>query len=80
MSQTLQEIAQGAFALDAADRLNLGAALIQSVEEDPDWAAAWSAELLRRSAEADRREARGESRGQEWSEVKARILGGMARH
>ena len=45
------ELKEQALRLPAAARLELAQQLIDSVEgpEDPDWAAAWSAELTRRS-------------------------------
>lgn len=69
-------VANDALALDPADRLRLAAELIDSVEwpADPDWAEAWTAELRRRSADADDREARGLPRGSDWADVRARIL------
>jgi hypothetical protein len=55
--------------------------LIDSVEgpEDPDWTAAWSAEVERRSADADARAARGEPRGTPWEDVRARVLARLGR-
>jgi putative addiction module component (TIGR02574 family) len=65
----------------AHDRLRLAAELIDSVEgpEDPDWTAAWSAEVERRSADADARAARGEPRGTPWEDVRARVLARLGR-
>jgi hypothetical protein len=76
MTGKLQTIAQQAMALDPAERLQLAAELIDSVEgpADPGWSASWTEELRRRSAEADAREGRGEPRGTEWSEARARLL------
>jgi putative addiction module component (TIGR02574 family) len=69
-------VANDALGLDPVDRLRLASELIDSVEgpPDPEWAAAWTSELERRSAAADDREARGVPRGSEWSEVRARLL------
>lgn len=81
MSASVNAIARQALELDPADRLQLAAELIDSVEgpADPGWSGAWTAELRRRSAEADAREARGEPRGSEWSEVRARLLQDLAK-
>ena len=80
MSATFHTVAIEALNLDEADRLRLAAELIDSVEgpADPAWEHAWSAELDRRSADADAREARGEPRGSEWSDVRAGILRRLA--
>jgi len=77
MSRTLRKIADDALALPAEDRLALAAELIDSVEgpEDPEWAAAWSAELDRRVAEADRTG----NRGRPWDEVRAELLERLSR-
>lgn len=81
MSSTFHSVAIEALNLDEADRLRLAAELIDSVEgpEDPEWSAAWSAELDRRSAEADARTARGEPRGLPWEEVRQRALARLGR-
>lgn len=80
MSLPFHVVTTEAMQLEPADRLRLAAELIDSVEgvEDPGWADAWSAELERRSAAADAREARGEARGVEWSEVRSRLLRELA--
>jgi len=80
MSRPLQVVTAEALELDPADRLRLAAELIDSVEgpADPRWEEAWSREIARRSAEADAREARGEPRGLEWPEARARILRDLA--
>jgi putative addiction module component (TIGR02574 family) len=81
MSVPLHVVTTEAMALDPADRLRLAAELIDSVEgpEDPEWSAAWSAELQRRSADADERAARGEPRGVSWEDVRARVLARLGR-
>jgi putative addiction module component (TIGR02574 family) len=72
MSVDLHALAGAALSLDPADRLSLASLLIDSVEEsaDPDWEAAWTQELKRRSAAADGRAVRGAP----WDEVRARLL------
>ena len=81
MLTPLQVVTTEAMALDAADRLRLAADLIQSVEgpEDSEWSASWSSELQRRSAEADARELRGESRGVAWEDVRSRVRARLGR-
>ncbi len=81
MPQPLHVVTTEAMALDPADRLRLAAELIGSVEgpEDPEWTAAWSAELQRRSADADARAARGEQRGVPWEDVRAQVLARLVR-
>ncbi len=76
MVPRFSSVANDALALDPADRLRLASELIDSVEgpPDPDWAAAWTNELQRRSAGADDREAQGLPRGSDWSDVRARLL------
>ena len=61
MGRTLRKIADDALALPEQDRLALAAELIDSVEgpEDAEWSEAWSAELDRRVAEAERTGDRG---------------------
>ena len=70
MSVPLRKLAEEALALDAGERLQLAAELIESVEgaPDPTWSAVWSDELRRRSEAADAREVR----GAEWSAVRER--------
>ncbi|NOY24969.1 MAG: addiction module protein, partial [Oligoflexia bacterium] len=76
MALPLDAVTTEAMALDPADRLRLATELIDSVEgpADPAWAKRWTAELQRRSAAADTREAQGLARGAEWSDVKERLL------
>jgi len=76
MTKPLHTVALEALALDPADRLRLATELIDSVEGPPDseWAEAWSAELGRRTAAAEARQARGEPRGGTWEDVRTRIL------
>lgn len=76
MSLPFHVVTTEAMALDPADRLRLASELIDSVEgaEDPGWAAAWSAELDRRVAEAERTGDRGRS----WDEVRADLLRDLA--
>ena len=73
----MHTIAQEALSLDEAERLQLASELIDSVEgpTDPDWDAAWSKELDRRLDEADRTG----DRGRPWSEVRAKLLGRLAK-
>ncbi len=77
MSVPLHKLAQEALALDAGERLQLAAELIESVEgaPTPAWAEIWTAELHRRSEVADGRAVRGD----EWSEVRARLLRDVAK-
>lgn len=77
MGRTLRKIHDDALALPEQDRLALAAELIDSVEgpEDPEWSAAWSAELDRRVAEADRTG----DRGRPWDQVRTDLLGRLAR-
>jgi len=81
MSRSVHALALQALELEPGDRLQLAAELIDSVEgpEDPEWAAAWSEELRRRTAAADEREARGEPRGVPWTEVRARLVSELAK-
>jgi putative addiction module component (TIGR02574 family) len=81
MSLPLHVVTTEAMALDPADRLRLAAELIDSVEgaENPEWSAAWSAEIQRRTADADARAARGEPRGVLWEDVRARVLARLGR-
>ena len=76
MSRPLHAVTTEAMELDAADRLRLAAELIDSVEgpEDPGWTAAWSDELDRRVAEAERTGAHGRS----WDDVRADLLRDLA--
>ena len=77
MSRTLRKVAKDALALPEEDRLALATELIDSVEgpEDAEWAAAWSAELDRRVAEADRTG----DRGRPWDQVRTELLERLAR-
>lgn len=77
MSLPLHIVTAEAMALDPSDRMRLASELIDSVEgaEDPAWEGAWAAELDHRASEADQR---GE-RGRPWDEVRADILGKLAR-
>ena len=77
MPRTLRKTAAAALALPEEDRLALAAELIDSVEgaEDAGWASAWSAELDRRVAEADRTG----DRGRPWAEVRTGLLERLAR-
>jgi putative addiction module component (TIGR02574 family) len=69
---TPAELLQRALQLPAGDRLALATELLESVEgpEDPEWAAAWAAELDRRVRELDS----GEAKAVPWQEVRAEIL------
>lgn len=81
MGKPLHTLTSAALALDPADRLRLASELIDSVEgpADPAWAERWTTELRRRSSAADEREAQGQPRGSNWSEVKERLLSGLSR-
>jgi len=81
MATNFHAIAQEALAFEPADRLRLAAELIDSVDgpADPAWNAAWAEELGRRSAAADERESRGESRGSDWPDARRRLLDDLAR-
>ena len=77
MGRTLRKITDDALTLSEQDRLALAAELIDSVEgpEDPEWSAAWAAEVDRRVAEADRTG----DRGRPWDHVRAELLEQLAR-
>jgi putative addiction module component (TIGR02574 family) len=66
------ELRERALQLPADERLALATELLDSVEgpEDPQWAAAWAAELDRRVKELDS----GTVKGIPWEQVRARIL------
>ena len=80
MPPTFHSVAIEALNLDEADRLRLAAELIDSVEgpADPGWEGAWTEEVDRRSAAADARQARGEPRGVDWTDVRADVLRRLA--
>jgi putative addiction module component (TIGR02574 family) len=69
---THAELLERALELPADDRLALATELLESVEgpEDPEWAAAWSAELDRRVRELDS----GAVKAIPWQQVKSEIL------
>jgi putative addiction module component (TIGR02574 family) len=77
MSRAVRKIVDDALALPDEDRLAIAAELIDSVEgpDDAEWTSAWSAEIDRRVAEADRTG----DRGQPWSQVRAELLERLAR-
>ena len=77
MSIDLHALTDVALTLDPADRLALATLLIDSVEDpaDADWETSWTDELHRRSAAADARPVRGVP----WVEVRARLLGDLAK-
>jgi putative addiction module component (TIGR02574 family) len=68
---TPAELLQHALQLPEDDRLALATELLEIVEgpEDPEWAAAWAAELDRRVRELDE----GRGKAVPWAEVKARL-------
>ncbi len=80
MANPLRSVTADAMALDPADRLRLAAELIDSVEvsAEPGGSERWTAELRRRTSAAAEREAQGQPRGAEWSQVKDRLLGRLA--
>jgi len=69
---TPAELLQCALQLPADDRLALATELLESVEgpEDPEWTAAWAAELDRRVRELDA----GTAKAIPWSQVRSEIL------
>lgn len=69
MSRPLHVVTTEAMALDPADRLRLAAELIDSVEgpEDPEWSAAWLAQIRARRE-------RGMADTVPWSEARAKVL------
>lgn len=77
MAHPLDILTTQALALDPADRLALANRLIDSVEgpEDPEWSAAWSAELDRRSAEVES----GAVQCRSWEDVRADLLARLQR-
>lgn len=72
MTRSPKAVLDDAMALPEEDRLELASELIASVDGPPDadWEAAWTAEIDRRIAAADRNGAR----ASDWTEVRARIL------
>lgn len=68
---TPAELLQHALQPPEDDRLALATELLESVEgpEDPEWAAAWAAELDRRVQEIDE----GRAKTVPWAEVKATL-------
>lgn len=68
---TPAELLQHALQLPEDDRLALATELLESVEgpDDPEWAAAWAAELDRRVREIDE----GRAKMVPWAEVKAKL-------
>ncbi len=70
MTQTARDLLGAALALPEEERVEFAAELLASVPgpPDPDWDTAWLAELDRRTARP------GDSQGQDWSAVRARIL------
>lgn len=68
---TTAELLQHALQLPEDDRLALATELLESVEgpENPEWAAAWAAELDRREREIDE----GRVKPVPWAEVKAKL-------
>ena len=69
---THAELLERALELPAGDRLALATELLESVEgpEDPEWTAAWGAELDRRVRELDS----GTEKTIPWQQVKSQIL------
>jgi putative addiction module component (TIGR02574 family) len=65
------DLLQSALQLPEDDRLALATELLESVEgpEDPEWSAAWAAELDRRVREIDE----GRAKAVPWAEVKAKL-------
>jgi putative addiction module component (TIGR02574 family) len=72
MTRASKRLLDDALSLPEEDRLELASELIASVDGPPDgdWEAAWTAEIDRRIAAANRRGAP----AAEWSEVRARVL------
>lgn len=72
MARSSKAVFDDALALPEEDRLELASELIASVDGPPDadWEAAWTAEIDRRIAAADRT---GAPAG-DWTEVRARVL------
>ena len=77
MSRSAEALFSEALDLTVEERLKLASELIASVDgpPDPDWDAAWLAELDRRMEEARRRA----EPLPEWAEVRSRILERLAR-
>lgn len=71
------ELYARALDLPPDERLSLAAKLIDSVEgpEDPEWSAAWAAELDRRMARVEA----GEVALEDWQTVKASLLADLQR-
>jgi putative addiction module component (TIGR02574 family) len=72
VARSSKAVFDDALALPEEDRLELASELIASVDGPPDadWEAAWTAEIDRRIAAADRT---GAPAG-DWTEVRARVL------
>ena len=72
MTRASKRVFDDALALPEEDRLELASELIASVDGPPDadWEAAWTAEIDRRIASADRSGAPAD----DWTEVRARVL------
>lgn len=77
MRRVARKILDEALALPEGQRLHLASELLASVEGpgDPDWDAAWLAELDHRTSAADR----GRARRENWQVVRARIVKRLAR-
>ena len=71
MSKTTDEILNNAMRLSTTDRAELAAALLASLDGEPDDAveAAWAAEIQRRVE----RVRSGEAKGRSWPEVRERL-------
>lgn len=72
MTRAAAKLLQEALELGEADRIDLAAELLATVNgpADADWEQAWGAELDRRTAEADRTGNAGDT----WEEVRAHVL------
>jgi putative addiction module component (TIGR02574 family) len=72
MTRASRKLLDDALALPEKERLELASELIASVDGPPDadWEAAWTAEIDRRIAAADRNGAP----ANDWTDVRARIL------
>lgn len=77
MTRSSKAVFDEALALPEEDRLELASELIASVDGPPDadWEAAWTAEIDRRIAAADRAGAP----ASDWTEARARVLSQLAK-
>jgi putative addiction module component (TIGR02574 family) len=76
MTRAVRGLLSNALALPEDERIDLAAEILASVDgpKDPNWDAAWIAELDRRAQSLEQ----GQSSGADWGIVRARILERLA--